>query len=115
MTKLPFSYNGGGGSGATNSVDKAVSQEAVKATMEGPFPTFWAVEDPLIVMDSVPRDLATASAKAVPTKSAFQMFETFELATQYAQRMNRPLLVLEMKVSAKVVPQLPLVEAVKAA
>lgn len=110
MTKLPFTY-----SKTAETTPVPTSAEVIKATMEGPFPTFYAVEDPLIVMDSVPRDLALAGQKATPIKSAFQMFESFELATQYAQRMNRPLLVLEMRVSAKVVPQLPLVESIKAA
>lgn len=89
--------------------------ETIKATMEGPFPTFWAVEDPVIVQDSVPRELRNTAAKggiSVPNKVGFQMFESFELATQYAQRQNRPLLVLEMNVAAKVVPQLPLIQNV---
>ena len=95
------------------------NEDMVKTTMQGPFPTFYAVEDPLMVLDAVPRDLRSNASKTnsmtSPFKTGFQLFETFEAATHFAQKQNRPLLILEMKVSAKVLPQLPLVEQIKAA
>lgn len=107
-------------SGFTKGEEKVISNEdIVKATMQGPFPTFYAVEDPLMVLDAVPRDLRNNATKSSsmtsPFKTGFQLFETFDDATKFAQRQNRPLLILEMTVSAKVLPQLPLVEQVKAA
>lgn len=82
----------------------------------GTFQKFWAVEDPLVVTDALPRDIQTNSTKqglnttVPPTAAKLNMFGSKDLAAQYAQSLNRPLVILEVTCIARVVPQLPSVE-----
>lgn len=93
-----------------------VSQKPVQGGVVGdpfkvPMPTFWAVEEPHVVNDAIPRDIRANSTKqngrAEPTQAALRLFDSSEAAIRYAQTLNRPLVILEINTVNKIIPQLP--------
>jgi hypothetical protein len=71
--------------------------------------SFWAVEEPFIVNEAIPRSLNQMTTKEVPHKTSFNIFSTFEEAAAYGQKVNKNLLVMEIKPSATIRPQTALV------
>lgn len=71
--------------------------------------SFWAVEEPFIVNDAIPRSLNQMTTKEVPHKTTFNVFSTYEDAAAYGQRVNKNLVIMEIKPSATVRPQTALV------
>lgn len=74
-----------------------------------PDTSFWAVEEPFIVNDAIPRSLNQMTSKDVPHKTSFNVFSSFEEAAAYGQRVNKNLLIMEIKPSATIRPQTALV------
>jgi hypothetical protein len=113
----PFKFRGNavGGSQAPLELTNAIDG---KDGLDQNFNTFWSVVDPFVVQDSIPRELRTNATKQGSgnlkgvTKSSFDLFNTFEDAAMFAQKQNRPLVIMEIKAVSKVRPQLPLVEKI---
>ena len=65
------------------------------------------------ITDAIPRDLKTnmtnQKSTGAPVKSALNLFGSFEDASDYCKRMNRPLIILELKPVATAQPQTALV------
>ena len=80
--------------------------------------SFYSVEEPMIISDAIPRDLSkmTGASKDSPNpvKTSFNVFNTFEEASLYAQRVNKPLVIVEIKPMATSKPQLALVQKLTA-
>lgn len=80
--------------------------------------SFYAVEEPFVFGDALPRDLNAAKSKQganfSPVKAALNMFNTYEEATAYAQHLNRPLMIVEIKPCATVKPQIASVTKINA-
>jgi len=110
VTEVP---SNGGGSVVTVTVNKeAVQDDKV------PEKSFWCVEEPFVVNQAIPSDLSKAStgktlSEINPVKSAFNLFGSFEEAAAYGQRLNRNLVIFEIKPSATVRPQLALVAKIE--
>jgi hypothetical protein len=76
--------------------------------------SFWCVEEPFVVNNAIPADLTKAKNgkqpnEVAPCKVAFNLFSSFEEASAYGQRLNRNLLIYEIRPSATVRPQIALV------
>lgn len=76
---------------------------------------FWAVEELFVAGHVVPDTLQRTVEKhggapnVPPVKTAFNVFGSFEDASAYGQRLNKPLVILEIRPSAFVRPQLALI------
>jgi len=73
--------------------------------------SYFAVIDPLVLNDSIPKDMQASMSnqkvRGLPVKLAFDSFDNYEAASHHSQKLNRPLVILEIKPIAKVVPVLP--------
>lgn len=82
--------------------------------------SFYSVEEPHILGTMIPRDLKATKTNQSgmtqgvtnPTKVMYQSFDCLEDATRWAQRQNKPLVIVEHKPCAKVIPVLPMVEKI---
>jgi hypothetical protein len=93
---------------STPKVDESVQDSKI------PEGSFWCVEEPFVVNSAIPADLTKAKNgkqphEVVPVKTALHLFSSFEDASAYGQRLNRNLLIYEVKPSATVRPQTALV------
>ena len=75
--------------------------------------SYYSVEEPFVVSDAIPRGFS-ASKELAPMKSALNLFNTFEEASAWAQKINRPLVILEIKPAATCKPQMAAIEKIKA-
>lgn len=75
--------------------------------------SFFAVEEPFIISDAIPKTFKQSVGQAL-NKTAFNLFESFEKASEYCQRVNRPLVIIEIKPLATSKPQLALVQKISA-
>lgn len=71
--------------------------------------SFWAVEEPFIVNDAIPRSLSQMTTKEIPHKTTFNVFSSYEEAAAYGQKVNKNLVIMEIRPSATVRPQTALV------
>lgn len=117
MNNSPFSFKGAKIEG--DSELPSVAAKGIFSTEAGSkmlSTSYWSVTEPLELNDAIPRALSAASTNqkslGAPVSQSFNLFESFELATKWAQRQNRPLVIMEIKPSAKVVPVLPQVEKI---
>lgn len=101
---LPFAFN---------KASKGTYEAPKGDPFRVPMPTFWAVEEPHVVNDAIPRDIKARTTnqstanKQEPAVAQFKIFDTNEAAVKYAQMLNRPLVILEINTVNKVIPQLP--------
>jgi len=77
---------------------------------------FYSVEEPFTLTEGLPRDLKAASTNqkstGSPAKAILNLFATYGEASEYAVRMNKPLVIMEIKVAATCVPQTALVSKI---
>lgn len=108
---MPFKFKGA--QQASQSVVELTKEKEVevKNPLDQTFNTYYSVCEPFVIQDAIPRDLRNRKLNT-STKSAFDVFETFDEAAIYAQKQNRPLVIMEIKAVSKVRPQLPLVEKI---
>lgn len=92
----------------------AANGATVNDSLEGEFlaKSYYAVEEPFVVADSLPRGLSQVK-ELNPLKSALNFFDTFEQASAWAQKINRPLIILEIKPAATCKPQMAAIERLK--
>lgn len=88
--------------GAKNQMDSLDNPKTLERS-------FFAVEEPFVINDSIPRSLSADKQKGAPSKSALNLFGSYDEASRYAVAMNRPLVILEIKPAATVKPQPALV------
>jgi hypothetical protein len=95
-------------SSTTTKVDPLIQDDKI------PEGSFWCVEEPFVVNSAIPADLTKAKNgkqpnEIAPCKVAFHLFSSFEDASAYGQRLNKNLLIYEIRPSATVRPQIALV------
>jgi len=98
-------------------VDMVVTpQKVIESIQDDKVPevSFWCVEEPFVVNSAIPADLTKAKSgkqpnEIAPVKTALHLFSSFEDASAYGQRLNRNLLIYEVRPSATVRPQIALV------
>lgn len=73
---------------------------------------YWAVVEPALFQDMLPRTFLSPAKKLNGDKQSLDTFDDLNAAATYAQKLNRPLLILEITACATVTPQLPVVETV---
>jgi hypothetical protein len=103
-------------SGVVVEIATPTPQKVVESIQDSKIPegSFWCVEEPFVVNSAIPADLTKAKNgkqpnEVAPCKVAFNLFSSFEEASAYGQRLNRNLLIYEIRPSATVRPQIALV------
>ena len=87
----------------------------VQVALEGDYlnRSYYSVEEPFMLTDAIPRGF-TQTKELAPMKTALNFFNTFDEASAWAQKINRPLVIIEIKPAATCKPQMAAIEKIKA-